>query len=92
MTSLILLVDIILNIYTWLLIAWVVMSWLISFDVINTRNRLVYVVSDFLYRITEPVLRPIRRFVPDIGGIDISPVILLLLIWLIRDMMFRYLL
>jgi YggT family protein len=92
MTSLILLVDIVLNIYTWLLIAWVVMSWLISFDVINTRNRLVYVVSDFLYRITEPVLRPIRRVVPDISGIDISPVILLLLIWLIRDMMFRYLL
>jgi YggT family protein len=92
MTSLILLVDIILNIYTWLLIAWVVMSWLISFDVINTRNRFVYVVSDFLYRITEPVLRPIRRVVPDISGIDISPVILLLLIWLIRDMMFRYLL
>lgn len=92
MTSLILLVDIVLNIYTWLLIAWVVMSWLISFDVINTRNRFVYVVSDFLYRITEPVLRPIRRVVPDISGIDISPVILLLLIWLIRDMMFRYLL
>lgn len=92
MTSLILLVDIILNIYTWLLIAWVVMSWLISFDVINTRNRFVYAVSDFLYRITEPVLRPIRRVVPDISGIDISPVILLLLIWLIRDMMFRYLL
>jgi YggT family protein len=92
MTSLILLVDIVLNIYTWLLIAWVVMSWLISFDVINTRNRFVYIVSDFLYRITEPVLRPIRRVVPDISGIDISPVILLLLIWLIRDMMFRYLL
>jgi YggT family protein len=92
MTSLILLVDIVLNIYTWLLIAWVVMSWLISFDIINTRNRLVYVVSDFLYRITEPVLRPIRRVVPNISGIDISPVILLLLIWLIRDMMFRYLL
>ena len=92
MTSLILLVDIVLNIYTWLLIAWVVMSWLISFDVINTRNRFVYIVSDFLYRITEPVLRPIRRVVPDISGIDISPVILLLLIWLFRDMMFRYLL
>jgi YggT family protein len=92
MTSLILLVDIVLNIYTWLLIAWIVMGWLISFDVINTRNRFVYIVSDFLYRITEPVLRPIRRVVPDISGIDISPVILLLLIWLVRDMMFRYLL
>jgi YggT family protein len=92
MTSLILLVDIILNLYQWLLIAWVVISWLISFDIINTRNRFVYVVSDFLYRITEPVLRPIRRVVPDISGIDISPVILLLAIWLVRDMMFRYLL
>jgi YggT family protein len=92
MTSLILLVDIILNLYQWLLIAWVIISWLISFDIINTRNRFVYVVSDFLYRITEPVLRPIRRVVPDISGIDISPVILLLAIWLVRDMMFRYLL
>jgi YggT family protein len=92
MTSLILLVNIILEIYTWLLIAWVVVSWLVAFDVINTRNRFVYLVSDFLYRITEPVLRPIRRFVPNIGGIDVSPVVLLLIIWLIRDLMFRYLL
>lgn len=92
MTSLILLVNIILEIYTWLLIAWVVVSWLVAFDVINTRNRFVYLVSDFLFRITDPVLRPIRRFVPNIGGIDVSPVILLLLIWLIRDLMFRYLL
>ena len=92
MTSLVLLVDIILNLYTWLLIGWIVISWLVSFDIINTRNRAVYVISDFLYRITEPVLRPIRRFVPGIGGIDISPVILLLAIWLVRDMMFRYLL
>ncbi|MFM2130567.1 MAG: hypothetical protein RL477_2113 [Pseudomonadota bacterium] len=92
MTSLILLVNIVLEIYTWLLIAWVVVSWLVAFDVINTRNRFVYLVSDFLYRITEPVLRPIRRFVPHIGGIDVSPVILLLVIWLIRDLMFRYLL
>lgn len=92
MTSLVLLVNIVLEIYTWLLIAWVVVSWLVAFDVINTRNRVVYMVSDFLYRITEPVLRPIRRFVPGIGGIDVSPVILLLAIWLIRDLMFRYLL
>ncbi len=92
MTSLILLVNIILEIYTWLLIAWVVVSWLVAFDVINTRNRFVYMVSDFLYRITEPVLRPIRRLVPNIGGIDVSPVVLLLAIWLIRDLMFRYLL
>lgn len=92
MTSLVLLVDIILNLYTWLLIGWIVISWLVSFDIINTRNRVVYVVSDFLYRITEPVLRPIRRIVPGIGGIDISPVILLLAIWLVRDMMYRYLL
>lgn len=92
MTSLVLLVNIVLEIYTWLLIAWIVVSWLVAFDVINTRNRFVYMASDFLYRITEPVLRPIRRFVPGIGGIDVSPVILLLAIWLIRDLMFRYLL
>ena len=84
------LIDIILNLYVWVLIIWVVISWLVAFDVVNTRNRAVYVISDVLYRLTEPVLRPIRRFVPNIGGIDISPVVLLLAIWFIRSLLREY--
>lgn len=90
MQSLLLLIDIVLGLYGWLLIAWVITSWLISFDVINTRNRLVYAITDFLYRITEPALRPIRRVVPSIGGIDISPVILYLAIWFVRSLLREY--
>jgi YggT family protein len=91
MQSLLFLVDAVLGIYIWLLVIWVVISWLVSFEVINTRNRFVYLVSDFLYRITEPALRRIRRFVPDLGGIDISPVVLILLIWFLRNLMREYL-
>ena len=71
---------IVINLYIWVLMAQVVMSWLVAFNVVNTRNRLVYTVADFLYRITEPVLRPIRRYVPLIGGIDVSPIILVLIL------------
>ena len=85
------LVDIILDLYVWLLIIWVILSWLVAFDVINTGNRFVYLVSDFLHRITEPVLRPIRRVVPTISGIDISPIVLILGIWFIRSLMREYL-
>ena len=74
------LLDTVISIYVWLLIASVVLSWLVSFNIVNTRNRLVYTIGDFLYRVTEPVLRPIRNFMPHLGGIDISPVIAILLI------------
>jgi len=85
------LVDNIVTLYIWLLILAAVMSWLISFNVINTRNRLVYTVADFLYRVTEPALRPIRRYIPSLGGIDISPVVLILALWFIRDLLFEIL-
>lgn len=62
--------------YTYVLIASVVLSWLIAFNVVNTRNRFVAVITEFLFRVTEPFLRPIRRVVPNFGGIDISPLIL----------------
>lgn len=74
----------ILDIYWWLVIIQAVMSWLIAFNVINTWNRPVRMVLDFLDRITEPALRPIRRFVPVMGGLDLSPLILLLIIWFIE--------
>jgi YggT family protein len=74
----------ILDIYWWLVIIQAVISWLIAFNIINTYSRPVALVLDFLYRITEPALRPIRRFVPPLGGLDISPVLLLLVIWLVE--------
>jgi YggT family protein len=80
-----------LNIYTWLLIASAVMSWLIAFNVINTGNQFVASVWEFLYKITEPVLRPIRNMLPNLGGIDISPIILLLLIFFIERIIQLYL-
>ena len=66
------------------------MSWLISFNVINTHNRFVHLVGDFFYRITEPALRPIRRFLPNLGGLDLSPIVLILLIWFIRNLLSEY--
>ncbi len=78
------LIDTILNLYVWALIISAILSWLMAFNVINSHNRVVYTVSDFLYRITEPALRPIRRFVPLVGGVDLSPVVLILLLWFVR--------
>ncbi|WP_336233122.1 YggT family protein [Thalassospira sp. CH_XMU1458] len=74
------LIDTVVGIYIFMLIASAILSWLVAFNVINTSNRFVYLVGDFLYRVTEPVLRPIRRIMPDLGGIDISPIILILIL------------
>ena len=91
MYALLNLIDSAISIYIWLLIGSVVLSWLVAFNVINTRNRFVYTLGDFLHRITEPALRPIRNVMPSLGGIDISPVILILILWFVRDLMFEYL-
>ncbi len=80
-----------LQIYTWLLIISAVLSWLIAFNVLNTRNQFVATVWDMLYKITEPVLRPIRNMLPNMGGIDISPIILLLIIFFIERVIVLYL-
>lgn len=90
MTSLIMLIDAVLSIYIWLLIASAILSWLVAFNILNTSNRVVYAIGDFLYRITEPALRPIRRILPNLGGIDISPVVLILLLIFIRNLMWEY--
>jgi YggT family protein len=73
-----------LELYKWLVIAWVIMSWLIAFNVVNTRNQFAAMVADFLYRITEPALRPIRKSMPNLGAIDISPVILFFIIYFLQ--------
>ncbi|MDX8462057.1 YggT family protein [Mesorhizobium humile] len=74
-----------LDIYWWIIIASAIFSWLYAFNVVNSRNQFVGSVGNMLYRLTEPALRPIRRFMPDLGGIDISPIILLLIIFFIRQ-------
>lgn len=74
----------ILDIYWWLVIIQAVASWLIAFNIINTYSRPVAMILDFLYRVTEPALRPIRQFVPPLGGLDITPVILLIIIWFVE--------
>ena len=73
-----------LDIYSWILIAMVIYSWLFAFNVINSRNQFVAMIGDFLYKATEPLLRPIRRVVPDLGGIDISPIILFIAIFFVE--------
>ena len=83
-------VLIVLDLYVWLLIASAILSWLIAFNVVNTRNQFVSSIAEFLYRITEPVLRPIRNIMPDLGGLDISPIILILIIMLIQRVISYY--
>lgn len=75
----------ILQLYVYVLIAGAVLSWLIAFNVVNLRNPVVAAIGQFLYAITEPVLRPIRRFLPNMGGLDISPVIVILIIFFIQS-------
>src|SRR5579864_5095553 len=85
-------IQIALTLYMWIVIAMAIFSWLVAFNVVNTRNPVVHMVGDFLYRITEPVLRPIRNMMPNLGGIDISPVILILIILFIESVLFPNLL
>ena len=76
----------VIDLYMWIVIIGVILSWLIHFGVINTSNRFVYLVIDFFYRITEPVLGRIRRFLPNLGGIDIAPLVLILALIFLRDL------
>ena len=80
------LILLLIRIYIWLLIAQAILSWLLAFGVINRYNRAVSVIGDFLYRVTEPALRPIRSILPNFGGIDISPVILILILYFLSDL------
>ena len=83
------LLDIIVNLYMWCFIISAIMSWLIAFNVINTGNRLIYMVGDTLYRLTEPMLRPIRNLLPNFGGIDFSPLIAILILLFFKDGILR---
>ncbi len=85
------LINTIVSLYIWVLVISAVLSWLVAFNVVNTRNRVVHTVGEVCYRLTEPVLRPIRRLLPHLGGIDISPVIAILLLVFLRDAVNYYL-
>ena len=78
-------ISYLLTLYVYVLIASAVLSWLIAFNVVNARNPIVHSIGEFLYRVTEPVLRPIRKLLPNLGGIDVSPVILILIILFIQS-------
>jgi YggT family protein len=83
------LIDTALELYIWVIIASVVLNWLVAFSVINTRNAFVNQIGEFLFRVTEPVLRPIRNILPNLGGIDISPMILILLLIFARRLLWQ---
>jgi YggT family protein len=92
MRALFLVIDLVLQAYVWILIAAAVLSWLVAFNVVNTRNPVVASIGEFLYRITEPLLRPIRNALPNLGGIDVSPVVLILIIIFLRYVIALYIL
>ena len=81
----------ILKLYSYVVIANVLISWLIAFNVLNTQNRFIYSILELTYRLTDPILNKIRGFLPNLGSLDISPVILLVLIWFLQTCMYLYL-
>lgn len=81
-----------IQIYIYLVIAMAILSWLVAFDVLNRRNQVVSTVGRFLWRVTEPALKPIRRILPNLGGIDISPVLLILALWFLQQMIIEIML
>ena len=89
MKSVLILFDNIINLYIWVLIIHVVISWLVAFNILNTGNRLVYSILEISYRLTNPPLNYIRRFLPNLGPIDISPVILILGLIFLRNLAFE---
>ena len=81
---------VLIDLFTWALILTVIVSWLIAFNVVNRRNTFVFMVSDFLHRITEPALGPIRRMLPNLGGIDLSPLVLILGLYFFKRLIVWY--
>ena len=77
-------IDMILGLYTWIIIGSAIFSWLYAFNVVNPNNRFVGMIGEFLFKATEPALKPIRRIMPDLGGLDISPILLLFTIYFVR--------
>ncbi len=79
----------VIDLYIWIVVIGVILSWLAALNVVNTSNRFIFLVADFIYRITEPALRPIRNFLPNLGGFDVSPVVLIFILIAAREMLIR---
>ena len=89
MKSIFILLDSIITIYLWIIIINAILSWLVAFNILNTQNRFVFSVLDTTYKLTDPALNKIRRFIPTFGSIDISPVILILILMFLRNIIFE---
>ena len=90
MNSLLALIIQIINLYKFILLIYIIATWLISFNIINTSNRFVYSAIEFLYKLCEPSLRIVRKYVPNFGNIDISPIIVYLLLWFLQSLLIEY--
>jgi len=89
MKSIFVLLDSIITIYLWIIIINAILSWLVAFNILNTQNRFVFSILDATYKMTDPALNKIRRFIPTFGSIDISPVILILILMFLRNIIFE---
>ena len=89
MKSIFILLDSIITIYLWVIIINALLSWLVAFNILNTQNRFVFSILDVTYKLTDPALNKIRRFIPNFGSIDISPVVLILLLMFLRNLVFE---
>ena len=89
MKSIFILLDSVITIYLWIIIINAILSWLVAFNVLNTQNKFVFSVLDVTYKLTDPALNKIRRFIPTFGSIDISPVILILILMFLRNLIFE---
>ena len=90
MNSIVILVSQVIELFIWLLIIQAILSWLIAFGIVNTQSSFINMIGNFLYKITEPLLRPIKKLLPDFAGVDISPVILIILLIFLRNLLFEY--
>ena len=90
MNSLLGLLIQIIDLYKFVLIVYIIVTWLITFNIINTSNRFVYSMMGILYRISEPSLRLVRRYIPNFGNIDISPIVVFLLLWFLQSLLIEY--
>ena len=90
MNSLLSLIIQIISLYQFILIIYIILTWLINFNIINTSNRLVYTIIDALYRLCEPSLRLVRKFIPNFGAIDISPLVVYLFLWFMQSLLIEY--
>ena len=89
MKSIFILLDSLIMIYLWIIITNALLSWLVAFNVLNTQNRFVFSILDATYKLTDPVLNKIRKFIPNFGSIDLSPIVLILALMFLRNLVFE---